>query len=153
VPAGETGDFVPHHLDAEWCKTQPFEKPIAHGTLTFAVGVGMTAEPINPVAISYGDDRLRVLKPVHAGDTIRSVGTISAKKGHKSPGFGTVTEHLGVRTIARTPRLRICCGRPQTDVVLLVKRKPRFAYHEVHEAGVAGVDRPRFDLFSECFLA
>lgn len=94
--AGETGDFFPHHLDAEWCKTQPFKRPIAHGTLTFAIGVGMTAELINPVAISYGYDRLRFLKPVHAGDTIRSVVTISEKKDHKAPGFGIVTEHLEV---------------------------------------------------------
>jgi acyl dehydratase len=35
--AGQTGDFYPHHMDAEFCKTQPFGQRIAHGTLTFAV--------------------------------------------------------------------------------------------------------------------
>ena len=41
--AGQTGDFYPHHMDAEWCKTQPFGQRIAHGTLIFSVAVGMTA--------------------------------------------------------------------------------------------------------------
>ena len=30
--AGQTGDFYPHHIDAEWVKTQPFGRRIAHGT-------------------------------------------------------------------------------------------------------------------------
>jgi len=28
--AGQTGDFYPHHMDAEWCKTQPFGARMAH---------------------------------------------------------------------------------------------------------------------------
>ncbi len=46
--AGQTGDFFPHHMDAEWCKTQPFGERIAHGTLIFSVAIGMTATEINP---------------------------------------------------------------------------------------------------------
>ena len=37
--AGQTGDFYPHHMDEEWCKTQPFKKRIAHGTLIFSIGI------------------------------------------------------------------------------------------------------------------
>ena len=62
--AGQTGDFYPHHMDAEWCKTQPFGQRMAHGTLVFSVGVGMTAGAINPRAMSYGYDRLRFVRPV-----------------------------------------------------------------------------------------
>lgn len=80
--AGQTGDFFPHHMDAEWCKTQPFEQRIAHGTLTFAVGVGMTATLINPVAMTYGYDRLRFPNPVHINDTISVTVTITEKKDH-----------------------------------------------------------------------
>lgn len=29
--AVHSGDFMPHHVDAEWCKSQPFKKPFAHG--------------------------------------------------------------------------------------------------------------------------
>lgn len=48
--AGQTGDFFPHHMDAEFAKTTEFGKRIAHGTLTFSIAVGMTANLINPAA-------------------------------------------------------------------------------------------------------
>ncbi|MGB4712851.1 MAG: MaoC/PaaZ C-terminal domain-containing protein, partial [Pontimonas sp.] len=41
--AGQTGDFYPHHMDAEFCATQPFGQRIAHGTLILSVAVGMLA--------------------------------------------------------------------------------------------------------------
>ena len=71
-------------MDAEWCKTQPFGQCIAHGTLIFSVAVGMPAGEINPLAFSYGYDRLRFVKPVYIGDTIRSRVTIREKRDHKS---------------------------------------------------------------------
>ena len=77
--AGHSGDYFPHHIDAEYCKTQPFKKPIAHGTMTFAIGIGLTATIINPKAMSYGYDRLRFPNPVFAGDTIRTKVTIKEK--------------------------------------------------------------------------
>src|ERR1700723_2630380 len=78
--AGQTGDFYPHHMDAEWCKTQPFGARMAHGTLVFSVGVGMTAGAINSQAMSYGYDRLRFVRPVFIGDTIRAKVTIKEKR-------------------------------------------------------------------------
>ena len=90
--AGQTGDFYPHHMDAEWCKTQDFKQRIAHGTLIFSVAVGMTAGVINPEAFSYGYDRLRFIKPVFIGDTIRVRVTLKEKREHKKPGFGVVSE-------------------------------------------------------------
>lgn len=95
--AGQTGDFYPHHMDAEWCRTQPFEQRIAHGTLIFSVGVGMTAGQINPVAMSYGYDRLRFIKPVFLNDTIRAKVTVSEKRDHpKRRTHGIVAEALEV---------------------------------------------------------
>tara|TARA_B110000037_G_scaffold24443_1_gene28185 strand:- start:5784 stop:6233 length:450 start_codon:yes stop_codon:yes gene_type:complete len=94
--AGQTGDFFPHHMDAEWCKNQPFKQRIAHGTLTFSVAIGMTATEINPEAFSKGYDRLRFIKPVYIGDTIRVTIVISEKKESKKPRFGQVTEHVEV---------------------------------------------------------
>ncbi len=96
IHAGQTGDFFPHHMDEEWCKTQPFGKRIAHGTLIFSVAIGMTAQVINEVAMTYGYERLRFTKPVFIGDTIRVKVTISAKKEHKKPGFGLITELVEV---------------------------------------------------------
>jgi acyl dehydratase len=96
VHAGHTGDFFPHHMDAEWCKTQPFKQRIAHGTLVFSIGIGLTASEINPEAFSKGYDRLRFVKPVFIGDTIHAEVSISEKSGSKKEGYGTVTEHVEI---------------------------------------------------------
>ena len=48
--------------------------------MVFAIGVGLTATLINPVAFSYGYDRLRFVRPVFIGDTIRTRVTIIAKE-------------------------------------------------------------------------
>jgi len=79
VHAGHSGDFFPHHMDAEFCRTQPFGQRIAHGTMTFAIGIGLTATQINPHAMTYGYERLRFPNPVFAGDTIRTTVTIGRK--------------------------------------------------------------------------
>ena len=95
--AGQTGDFYPHHMDAEWCKTQPFERRIAHGTLIFSVGIGMSAGEMNPEAFSYGYDRLRFIRPVFIGDTIRVRVTIKEKRDYpKRPELGMVVEAVEV---------------------------------------------------------
>jgi acyl dehydratase len=65
---------------------------MAHGTLIFSVAVGMTAGEVNPVAFSYGYDRLRFIKPVFIGDTITVRVTISDKRDSKSPRHGIVVE-------------------------------------------------------------
>ncbi|MER8404407.1 MULTISPECIES: MaoC/PaaZ C-terminal domain-containing protein [unclassified Mesorhizobium] len=97
VHAGHTGDFFPHHMDAEFMKTTPFGQRIAHGTLVFSVGVGLTASVVNPVAFSYGYDRLRFIKPVFIGDTIRTRTTISAREDDpKRPDSGRVVERCEV---------------------------------------------------------
>lgn len=96
--AGQTGDFFPHHMDAEWCATQPFGRRMAHGTLILSVAVGMTAGDINPEAMSYGYDRIRFIAPVHIGDTITVSAEITAKRDHhKDPDrFGIVEELVTV---------------------------------------------------------
>jgi acyl dehydratase len=90
--AGQSGDFFPHHMDEEWCKTQPFGKRIAHGTLIFTVAIGLTADFVNEVSMTYGYERLRFIKPVFINDTIRVKVTIKDRKEHKKPGYGIVTE-------------------------------------------------------------
>lgn len=92
--AGQTGDFYPHHMDAEWCRTQPFGQRIAHGTLIFSVAVGMGAGAINPRAMTYGYDRLRFPKPVFISDTLTVRITIKEKRDHKRPTHGIVVEQL-----------------------------------------------------------
>lgn len=92
--AGQTGDFFPHHMDAEWVSTQPFGKRIAHGTLVMSVAVGMTAGDVNPQAMSYGYDKVRFLRPVFIDDTISVTAEITAKSDHRRDPerFGYVEE-------------------------------------------------------------
>lgn len=114
--AGQTGDFYPHHMDAEWCKTQDFGQRIAHGTLIFSVGIGMTAGEINPVAFSYGYDRLRFVKPVFIGDTISVTVTIREKRDDaKRPAYGIVVEAIEI-TNQHGQTVLVC------DHLLLVQR-------------------------------
>ena len=121
--AGQTGDFYPHHMDAEWCRTQPFGQRIAHGTLIFSIAVGMTAGDINPLAFSSGYDRLRFVKPVHIGDTLRCRVTISEKRDHKRPNLGVVVEHL--ETVNQRDEVVLVCDH----LLLAERRSPLLAAH------------------------
>ena len=118
IHAGHSGDFFPHHLDAEFAKQTPFGQRIAHGTMTFTIGIGLTASVINPAAFTYGYERLRFPKPVFIGDTLRSRITISAKEEDpKRPDFGRVTEK--VETLNQRDETVLAC-----DHVLLVRKRP-----------------------------
>jgi monoamine oxidase len=117
VHAGHTGDFFPHHMDAEFAKTLPGGQRIAHGTMIFSIGIGLTATLINPVAFSYGYDRLRFIRPVHIGDTIKTRVTITEKTDDpKRKDMGRVVE-----------RCEVINQRGETvlaaDHILLVERK------------------------------
>ena len=117
VHAGHTGDFFPHHMDEEFCKTQPFGKRIAHGTMTFAIGIGLTASSVNPAAMTYGYDRLRFIKPVFIGDTIHTRVTIgSAMPDPKRSDHGRVVEN--VQVINQRGETVMAC-----EHILLVRRK------------------------------
>lgn len=93
--AGHSGDFMPHHTDAEFCKSQPFEKIIAHGTMTFAIAIGLTvsSQPMNPNGMSYGYNKIRYPRPVFAGDTIKVKVSVLSKEDHpKQLDHGIVIE-------------------------------------------------------------
>jgi acyl dehydratase len=97
VHAGQTGDFFPHHMDAEWCATQDFKQRMAHGTLVLSIGVGMTASAINPRAMSSGYERVRFIKPVFINDTIRVVATITEARPHaRRATHGVIVEKVEV---------------------------------------------------------
>ena len=92
--AKESGDYFPHHMDEAWCNTQPFKHRIAHGTLIFTIAIGLTADFVNEVSMTYGYEQLRFIKPVFINDTIQVTVTIKDKKEHKKPGYGLVTESV-----------------------------------------------------------
>jgi acyl dehydratase len=119
VHAGHSGDYFPHHMDAEWCKTQPFGQRIAHGTMTFTIGIGLSASQINPLAFTYGYDKLRFPRPVHIGDTIRTRITVKEKTPDpKRPRYGRIVEATEVFN-QRDETVLYC-----EHVLLATRRKP-----------------------------
>ena len=99
VHAGHTGDFFPHHM-------------------VFSIGVGLTASTINPVAFSYGYDRLRFVRPVFIGDTIHTRTTIASKEDDpKRADMGRVFERTEV--INQKDEVVLVA-----DHIYIVERKP-----------------------------
>jgi len=97
VHAGHTGDFYPHHVDKEFCKTIEFGERIAHGTMIFAIGMGLQCGDINSRAFTYGYDRMRFIRPVFIGDTIRTNVTIKEKRDDpKRANRGFVVEAIEI---------------------------------------------------------
>jgi monoamine oxidase len=116
--AGHSGDFFPHHVDAEFARQTPFGQRIAHGTMTFAIGVGLTASQINSVAFTYGYDKLRFPKPVFIGDTIHTRVTVKDKQEDaKRPDSGRVIEACEV--INQRGEVVLYC-----EHILIVQKKP-----------------------------
>jgi acyl dehydratase len=116
--AGHSGDFFPHHVDAEFARQTPFGQRIAHGTMTFAIGVGLTASQINPVAFTYGYDKLRFPKPVFIGDTIHTRVTIKDKQHDaRRPDSGRVIEACEV--INQHGEVVLYC-----EHILIVQKRP-----------------------------
>lgn len=71
--AGLSGDFVELHTNAEYAKSGPFGRRIAHGALIFSISTGLLVQmPGDPEAIVafYGVDKMRFVAPVFIGDTI-----------------------------------------------------------------------------------
>jgi len=118
IHAGHSGDYFPHHVDAEFARESSFGQRIAHGTMTFAIGIGLTAWQINPVAFTYGYDRLRFPKPVFIGDTIHTRVTIKEKQPDpKRPDSGRVIEACEV--INQRGEVVMYC-----EHILIVQRQP-----------------------------
>lgn len=91
--AGISGDFVELHMSETYAAQGPFGRRIAHGTLVFAVAVGLGVQmnQVQDTVIAfYGVDRLRFTGPVFIGDTIHVVKKVAARE-LKESGRGLVT--------------------------------------------------------------
>lgn len=75
--AGQTGDLYPLHLDAEAAKKSAYGQRVAHGTLVFSIATGLKFDMTIHDRISYGYDRVRFVKPVFIGDTLRVCVTVT----------------------------------------------------------------------------
>lgn len=76
--AGLTGDFHPHHVDAEWARTSQFGERVAHGMLVLSAAVGLVPlDPERVLALRRVSDAV-LKRPVRLGDTIHVEGELES---------------------------------------------------------------------------
>jgi 3-hydroxybutyryl-CoA dehydratase len=78
--AGITGDLAPAHVNDQFMKTTGYGQRIAHGALlvgfmsttsTLMVATAKDAHDRGETPVSLGYDRVRFVKPVFLGDTVK----------------------------------------------------------------------------------
>ena len=74
------------HLDAEYCKTTPFGRPLVNSawTLAFMTGVTVGDTTLGPTIANLGWDEVRFPNPVFVGDTLHAETTVMEKRESKS---------------------------------------------------------------------
>ena len=88
--ADATNDHQFIHVDEERAAQTPFRGTIAHGFLTLSLVSCVTAETFPDIenmamAINYGSDKVRFLRPVRVGSRVRARLTL-LEATEKSPG-------------------------------------------------------------------
>jgi len=94
--AGITGDFSPNHVNKAYMEKSTFGKLMAHGALI--VGFMSTVSTIaindsrdaNDTPVSVGYDKIRFLKPVFLGDTIKVTYTIAEIEMERKRSYSNV---------------------------------------------------------------
>ncbi len=97
--AGLTWDWYPLHMDEEWASNTIFEGRIAHGPLTFAMGIGLmgTTGFVGDSIIAWlGADTLRLPGPVRIGDTIHLEAGVTELHETSKPETGRATMHYTI---------------------------------------------------------
>ena len=82
------------HIDAEYCKTTEFGKPLVNSIFTLGLVIGLSVQDttLGTTVANLGMSDTRFPKPVFAGDTIRSRTTVMDIRASKSrPNAGVVT--------------------------------------------------------------
>jgi itaconyl-CoA hydratase len=106
----------PIHFDVEYARHTEFGRPLVASTLTLSILVGMSVSDVSQKAIAnLGWDKIRLPKPVFAGDTLYAESTVLEKRESKSrPQQGIVT----VRTIGINQRKEVVCEFERTILVM-----------------------------------
>lgn len=91
--AGLTGDWTRIHTDEEYARATPYGGRVAHGMLVLSVGSALLLRagllPEETLAL-YGVEKVRFLNPTRLGDTIHTVGEVTALR-ELDAGRGLVT--------------------------------------------------------------
>lgn len=83
----------PLHIDAAYCASTEWGKPLISSLVTFSVINGMTVNSLSAKGIgNLGWDKVRLLHPCFAGDTVYAESTVlSARLSKSRPHQGIVT--------------------------------------------------------------
>ena len=82
------------HIDAEYCKTTEFGRPLVNSIFTLGLVIGLSVQDttLGTTVANLGMTDVRFPSPVFAGDTIRSRTTVKDMRESKSrPNAGIVT--------------------------------------------------------------
>lgn len=74
--ADASGDFNPIHIDAEYAKTGPFGRTIAHGLMTLAFVAQVLNDWSNGRFDACGEVDVSFVGPVFVGDTVEVSGKV-----------------------------------------------------------------------------
>ena len=90
--AGLTMDFYPLHMDEEYAKTTQFKGRIAPGPVTLLIMIGLMTQTgvFHTDIAALGLNKVRWMKPLKAGDTIRCETEIIEKKETRRPDAGII---------------------------------------------------------------
>jgi acyl dehydratase len=94
--SGLSGDYHPLHTDEVYASSGPFGRRIAQGCLTLSLATGLEFSLMGSdesrIIAFYGMDRVRFVKPVFIGDTIRLEGEVTTLE-ERDATSGVVTAH------------------------------------------------------------
>ncbi|MDO8311076.1 MAG: MaoC family dehydratase [Sideroxyarcus sp.] len=82
------------HIDAEYCKSTEFGRPLVNSIFTLGLVIGLSVQDttLGTTVANLGMTDVRFTHPVFAGDTIRSRTTVKDMRDSKSrPNAGIVT--------------------------------------------------------------
>ena len=98
VFADLTGDHNPLHADpATVAEGSPYDAPIAHGLLVTSISSGQPTAADDWALGIYLEESRTFTAPVYAGDSIRTVSTVSeVRRSRSKPDRGVVTMRVRV---------------------------------------------------------
>lgn len=89
--AGISGDFSLNHINAQYMRDGAYGHRVAHGTLLLGFMSAVSANLYLGRTVLPGYDRVRFIKPVFFGDTIRTEYKVARYDMEKKRVFADVT--------------------------------------------------------------